>query len=154
MRKETTRGRDVKVVEKAINQNKIESFVGRNLELRHMAYLEMPTVAVPSIAYISLVPVKPEIVGVREVRCVGPRATSDIEDAMNTANIIVGHDRNEFLVGLRSHSEPVDQRPLHRKVDPSHRLYALGYGCSGLPRNMRPKAELITPANGQSTMQF
>jgi hypothetical protein len=78
MRKETARGRDVNVVQKAINQNKIESFIDRDLELRGVAYLKAPAVPTPSIAYISLVGVDSEIVGVREMRRVGPRAASDV----------------------------------------------------------------------------
>lgn len=45
------------VVEKAINQNKIESFMGRDLELRGIAYLKAPAITPPSIAYISFVQV-------------------------------------------------------------------------------------------------
>ena len=42
MRQETARGQDVNMVKKAINQDKIESFISRNLELRRVAHLESP----------------------------------------------------------------------------------------------------------------
>jgi hypothetical protein len=66
------------VVEKAINQNKIESFMGKDLEIRGIAYLKAPAITASGIAYISLVQVDAQVVGVREIGRVGPWAASDV----------------------------------------------------------------------------
>ena len=87
MRKETARRRDVDVVQQAIDQNKIESFVDRDVELRGVCYLKTSAVPTPSIAYISFVPVDSYIVGMREVGCIGPWATSNIQHSTKAADV-------------------------------------------------------------------
>src|SRR5437762_8739200 len=94
VREETARGRDVNVVQQAINQNKIETFVDRDVELRGVGYLKTSAVPTPSIAYISLVPVDSEIVGMREVGRIGPRAASNIQNSTKAADIVVSHYRD------------------------------------------------------------
>src|SRR6516225_7316627 len=122
MRQETARGQDVNMVKKAINQDKIESFISRNLELRRVAHLESPPVSISSIAYISLVPINSEIVGVRKMGRVGPRSASDVEDPTNAADIVVAHDRHQFLLGVSSYPDPVNQWPFHCDVNIFHWL--------------------------------
>src|SRR6202011_2813341 len=88
MRKETARRRDVDVVQQAIDQKKIESFVDRDVELRGVCYLKTSAVPTPSIAYISFVPIDSEIVGMREKwGALGPRAASNIQNSTKAADI-------------------------------------------------------------------
>jgi hypothetical protein len=94
MRKETPRRRDVDVVQQAIDQNKIESFVDTDVELRGVCYLKTSAVPTPSISHISFIPVDSEIVGMREVGRIGPWAASNIQNSTKAADIVMSHYRD------------------------------------------------------------